>query len=163
MCVCVVAAMTIAQQITVRSTEDTMRDTDDWTRAGSETGTGSRTEQPKAITLGISPRTCTTTDTAARESVSGKTRTGGRAAGVSTNEGGVEPGPIATPPRWVRLCPKFRFNSSFFPFLSSFFLLCLSFCNHFFFTAHGRGKYYIPYDLFGSVSIWLFLFTLFLL
>lgn len=98
-CLCAAAAMTIAQQNTGLSTEDTMRDTDDWTRAVSGTGTGSRTEQPKTIILEISPRTCMTTDTAARESVSGTTRTGGRAAGVSTNEGGVEPGPIAPRPR----------------------------------------------------------------
>ncbi|MEQ2215044.1 hypothetical protein XENOCAPTIV_026449 [Xenoophorus captivus] len=91
--------MTIAQQNTDRLTEDTMKDTDDWTRVANETGTGNRTEQPKAIILEISPQTCTTTDMAARESATGMTRTGGKAAGVSTNEGGVEPGPIAPLPR----------------------------------------------------------------
>lgn len=96
-----VAAMTIAQRNTDHSTEDTARDTDAWIRAEIEIATerGNRTEQLKVTIHGTSPRTCTTTDAAVRGSANGTSRTGGKAAGVSTNEGGVEPGPIAHPPR----------------------------------------------------------------
>lgn len=96
-----VAAMTIAQRSTGRLTEDTARDPDAWIRAGTGTATekGSHMEQPRVTIHATSPRACTTTDAAARGSVIGTSRTGGKAAGVSTNEGGVEPGPIAHPPR----------------------------------------------------------------
>lgn len=95
------AAMTIAQRNTGHLIEDTARDTDGWIRAEIETVTerGSRMEQLKLTILGTSRQTCTTTDVAAKGTVSGMSRTGGKAAGVSTNEGGVEPGPIAHPPR----------------------------------------------------------------
>lgn len=91
--------MTITRQNIDRLIEDTTRDTDDWIRVVSESGIESHTEQLKAIILVTSPQTCTTTDVAVRESVNVTSRTGGRAAGVSTNEGGVEPGPIALLPR----------------------------------------------------------------
>lgn len=96
-----VAAMTIAQRNTDHLTGDTARDTDAWIRAEIETATerGSLTERPKVTIHGTSLQTCTTTGVAARGSVSGTSRIGGKAAGVSTNEGGVEPGPIAHPPR----------------------------------------------------------------
>lgn len=95
--ICAAAALTIARQNIDRLIEDATRDTDDWIRAVSETGIGSHMEQLKAIIHVTSPQTCTTTDVAVRESVT--SRTGGRAAGVSTNEGDVEPGPIALLPR----------------------------------------------------------------
>lgn len=94
-----VAAMTIGQWNNDRLTEDTARDTDGLIRAENATETGSHTEQPKVTIHVTSRRTCTTTDAAVRGSVNEKSRTGGKAAGVSTNEGGVEPGPIAHPPR----------------------------------------------------------------
>lgn len=82
-------------------TEDTARDTDAWIRAEIETvtETGSHMERLKVTIHATSPQICTTTDAGARGSVNGMSRTGGKAAGVSTNEGGVEPGPIAHPPR----------------------------------------------------------------
>lgn len=91
--------MTIGQWNNDRLTEDTARDTDGLIRAENATGTGSHMEQPKVTIHVTSRRTCTTTDAAVRGSVNKKSRTGGKAAGVSTNEGGVEPGPIAHPPR----------------------------------------------------------------
>lgn len=60
---------------------------------------GSHTEQQKVTTHATSLQTCSTTDEVAKGSVSGMIPTDGKAAGVSTNEGGVEPGPIAPPPR----------------------------------------------------------------
>lgn len=90
-----VVALTIALRSTGHLIEDTARDTDAWIRAEIETEKGSHMEQLKVT----SPQTCTTTDVAVRGSVNGMSRTGGKAAGVSTNEGGVEPGPIAHPPR----------------------------------------------------------------
>lgn len=50
-----------------------------------------------ATTTPATPRPATTTAGDAIETK--RTPTGGKAAGVSTNEGGVEPGPIAHPPR----------------------------------------------------------------
>ncbi|XP_068603569.1 dual specificity protein kinase CLK2 isoform X3 [Brachionichthys hirsutus] len=96
-----VEALTIALPSTGRLTEDTATDTDAWSRAGTKTEKGILTEQPKATTHATSPRTCTTTGGAASGSASGsgRSRTGGKAAGVSTNAGGVEPGPIARRPR----------------------------------------------------------------
>lgn len=97
-----VVAMTIAPRSTGHLTEDTARDTDAWEiRAEIETvtETGSHMEQLKVTIHATSPQTCATTDVAERGSASGTSRTGGKAAGVSTNEGGVEPGPIAHPPR----------------------------------------------------------------
>lgn len=96
-----VVAMTIAQRSTGHLTEDTAREPDAWIRAEIEIATekGSHTEQQKVTIHVTSPQACTTTDAAAKGSVNGMSRTGGKAAGVSTNEGGVEPGPIAHPPR----------------------------------------------------------------
>lgn len=96
-----VVALTIALRSTGHLTADTARDTDAWIRAEIKTATekGSHMEQLKATIHATSPQTCTTTDVAARGSANEKSRTGGKAAGVSTNEGGVEPGPIAHPPR----------------------------------------------------------------
>lgn len=93
--------MTIAQPSTGRLTEGTARDTDAWIRLENKTATekGNHAERLKVTIRATSPRTCTTTDAGASGSASGKSRTGGKAAGVSTNEGGVEPGPIAHPPR----------------------------------------------------------------
>lgn len=84
-----VVVMTIAQRSSGHSTEDTAN--------GSVKEKGSHMEPLKVTIHATSPRTCTTTGAA--ESGSGMSRTGGKAAGVSTNEGGVEPGPIARPPR----------------------------------------------------------------
>lgn len=94
---CTVAATTIAPWSTDRTTDDTVKDTDASTQTEIKTGTGSPTVRPRAIIHGNSLRTCTTTDAAERKSGSGPTRE--KAAGVSTNEGGVKPGPIANPPR----------------------------------------------------------------
>lgn len=96
-----VVALTIALRSTGHLTEDTARDTDAWIRAEIETATekGSHMEQLKVTIHATSPPTCTTTGEAASGSANGMSRTGGKAAGVSTNEGGVEPGPIAHPPR----------------------------------------------------------------
>lgn len=93
--------MTIAQRSTGHLTEDTARVTDAWIRAEIETGTekGSHMEQLKLTIHVTSPQTCTTTDAVVKGNVNGMNRTGEKAAGVSTNEGGVEPGPIAHPPR----------------------------------------------------------------
>lgn len=92
--------MTIALRRTGHLTEDT-RDTDAWIRAEIKIATekGSHMEQLKVTIHATSPQTCTTTDVAARGGANGMSRIGGKAAGVSTNEGGVEPGPIAHPPR----------------------------------------------------------------
>lgn len=96
-----VAALTIALRSIGRLKEDTARATDAWIRVEIETATekGSLMEPPKVTIHATSPRTCTTIVAAARGSVNGMSRTGGKAAGVSTNEGGVEQGPIAHPPR----------------------------------------------------------------
>lgn len=99
LCTYSVAAMTIAQPNTDHLTEGTARDTDGLIKAETTTETGSHTEQPKVTIRVTSRQTCTTTDAAVRGSANGTSRTGGKAAGVSTNEGGVEPGPIAHPPR----------------------------------------------------------------
>lgn len=79
--------------------EDAGRDTDAWNTAEIVTETESPTEYLKVSTNAAFLQTCTTTDEAVRGSASGKNRTGGKAAGVSTKEGGVEQGPIAHPPR----------------------------------------------------------------
>ena len=94
-----VAALTTGQQSGGPLTEDTAMDTDAWTTVGRETATGNESPKPRpTLTIhGTSRPPCTTTGEAARGSA--KSRTGGKAAGVSTNEGGVEPGPIAHPPR----------------------------------------------------------------
>lgn len=78
-----------------------MRGTDDWIPAEIETAKekGIPTEDPRHTTSATSPQTCMTTDVAVRGSESGMSPTGGKAAGVSTNAGGVEQGPIADPPR----------------------------------------------------------------
>lgn len=97
-----VAASTIAPPTCGRSTEGTAKGTDAWIPAEIETATerGSPTEDhPRLTTNGTSHQTCTTTGVAVKGSESGMSLTGGRAAGVSTNEGGVEQGPIADPPR----------------------------------------------------------------
>lgn len=101
-----VVAMTIAQQTIGRSTGDTARDTDAWNQAEIEsvttTETGSHTEQLKVTITpprGTSPQPCMTTAAAENGNVTGTSHIGGKAAGVSTKEGGVEPGPIAHPPR----------------------------------------------------------------
>lgn len=93
--------MTIVPRSTGRLIEDTARDTDDWTRAEIENGTetGSHMEQQKVTTHATSPQTCMNTDEAVRGNVNGMSPIGEKAAGVSTKEGGVEPGPIAHPPR----------------------------------------------------------------
>lgn len=93
--------MTIAPLNTDHSTEDTARDTDVWIRAESETvieGKGSHMEQLK-VTINVTSPPCTIIDVVVRGSANGMSRTDGKAAGVSTNEGGVEPGPIAHHPR----------------------------------------------------------------
>lgn len=108
-----VVAMTIALWNTGHSTEDTGRDTDAWIPAVIETATekGSNMEWQKVTTSATFPQTCTTTGVAARGSVNGMSRTDEKAAGVSTNEGGVEQGPIAHPPRWVQPVLRLFFNS----------------------------------------------------
>lgn len=101
LCNVTVEALTIAQRNGGRLTEDTARDTGAWIRAEKETATenGSHMEQLKHTIHVTSPQACTTTDVAGKGTVTGRNRTGGKAAGVSTNEGGVEPGPIAHHPR----------------------------------------------------------------
>lgn len=96
-----VVAMTIDLQSTGHLIEDTARDTDAWIRAEIVivTEKGSHMEQLKVTIHATSPQTCMTTDVAVRGNANGMSRTDGKAAGVSTNEGGVEPGPIAHPPR----------------------------------------------------------------
>lgn len=96
-----VGVMTIALRSSGHSNEDTARDTDAWIRAEIKTVTekGNHMEQLKVTIHATSPQICTITDVAERGSVNGMSRTGGKAAGVSTNEGGVEQGPIAHPPR----------------------------------------------------------------
>lgn len=107
-----VGALTIALPSCGRLTEDTAKGTDDWIPAEIETATekGFRPEDLRLTTNATSRQTCTTTDVAARGSESEMSPTGGKAAGVSTNEGGVEQGPIADPPRWVQSDLKW-FNS----------------------------------------------------
>lgn len=96
-----VGAMTIAPRSCGRLTEDTAKDTGAWIPAEIETATekGIRMEQLRLTTSATSPQTCTTTAVVVRGSANGMSLTGGKAAGVSTNEGGVEQGPIAHPPR----------------------------------------------------------------
>lgn len=96
-----VVAMTIALRSTGHLTEDTARDTDAWIRAEIKTATekGSHMEQLKVTIHATSPQMCMTTDVAVKGIANGMSHTGGKAAGVSTNEGGVEPGPIAHLPR----------------------------------------------------------------
>lgn len=91
--------MTIAQRSTGLLTEDTAKATDAWIRAETVTEKGSHTEPPKVTIHVTSPRIYTTTGVAATGNANGTNRIGRKAAGVSTNEGGVEPGPIAHPPR----------------------------------------------------------------
>ena len=96
------AATIIARQTAGHTTGATVRATAAWTRATNETaetGKGNmEVQQPTAVTTHVtSHRACATTGGGARGN--GRSRTEGRAAGVSTNEGGVEPGPIAHPPR----------------------------------------------------------------
>lgn len=97
-----VGALTIALPSCGPLTEDTAKATDAWIPAEIEAATenGIPTEdRPRRTTNATSRPTCTTTGAAARGSASGTSPTGGKAAGVSTNEGGVEQGPIADPPR----------------------------------------------------------------
>lgn len=97
-----VGALTIALLSCGHLTEDTAKGTDAWIPAEIETATekGIPTEDRLRHTINATSRqTCTTTGVAARGSESGMSPTGGKAAGVSTNEGGVEQGPIADPPR----------------------------------------------------------------
>lgn len=94
-----VVVMTIAQLNIDRLTGDTAKDTGAWTRAEIATENGSHMEQLKVTIRATSPPPCMTTDEAVRGSANGTSLTGGKAAGVSTNEGGVEPGPIAHLPR----------------------------------------------------------------
>lgn len=112
-----VVAMTIDLQSTGHLIEDTARDTDVWIRAEIVivTENGSHMEQLKVTIHATSPQTCTTIDVAVRGSVNGMSRTDGKAAGVSTNEGGVEPGPIAHPPRWVQPDLRLCFSSPHLP------------------------------------------------
>lgn len=93
--------MTIVLRSTGHLKEDTVRDTDAWIRAEIETVTekGRHMEQLKVTIHATSLQTCTITDVAVRGSVNGMSHTDRKAAGVSTNEGGVEQGPIAHPPR----------------------------------------------------------------
>lgn len=98
-CCLAVAAMAIAPWSTGRLIEDAGRDTDAWITAGIVTGKESLTEWLKVTTNATFLQTCTTTDEAARGTANGLNRTGGKAAGVSTKEGGVEQGPIAHRPR----------------------------------------------------------------
>lgn len=104
MCPDSVVALRIGRRSIGRLTEDTARDTDTWIRAETVTmiEKGSRMEQLRVTIHATSLQACTTTDAAGIESVTGMSLTGEKAAGVSTNEGGVEPGPIAHPPRWVQ-------------------------------------------------------------
>lgn len=121
--------MTIAQWSTGHLTEDTAKVTDAWIRAGIETATekGSHMEQLKVTIHVTSPQICTTIDAAVKGNANGMNRTGKKAAGVSTNEGGVEPGPIAHPPRWVQQDLKLCFYSSL-PLSFSLSLSLRSFC-----------------------------------
>ncbi len=141
-----VVAMTIGLQSTGHLIDDSARDIDAWIRAENVTVTekGSHMEQLKVTIHATSPQTFMTTDVAVRGSGNGMSRTDGKAAGVSTNEGGVEPGPIAHPPRWVQPRLSLCFNSPHPPppisVSSSQLFLSLSFSNHFFLTAPGIGK-----------------------
>lgn len=128
-----VAAMAIALWSTDHLIEDAGRDTDAWNTAEIVTEKESPTEWLKATTNATFLQTCTTTDEAERGIASGKNRTVGKAAGVSTKEGGVEQGPIAHPPRWVQPDLRLCLNSLSFPLLSPFYsALSPSFSNHFF-------------------------------
>lgn len=122
-----VVAMTIAQRSTGHLTEDTARVTDAWIRAETTTEKGSHMEQLKVTIHVTLLQTCMTTDAAVKGNVRGTNRTGEKAAGVSTNEGGVEPGPIAHPPRWVQPDLNCVFTLLILPLQSvSFTLLRLS-------------------------------------
>lgn len=110
MCAQGVVVLLIGRQNIGRLSEDSAS-TDGWTRVGSGTATerGSRTQPPKVTMPRTSAQACTTTDegesgserahTEEKSPTGGMSRTDGKAAGVSTNEGGVEPGPIAHRPR----------------------------------------------------------------
>lgn len=98
------AATIIARQTAGRTTDATVRAIGAWTRAANETeiaesGKGNMEEQqqPMVTTHPTSHRACATTGGVVRGN--GRSHSEGRAAGVSTNEGGVEPGPIAHPRR----------------------------------------------------------------
>lgn len=91
--------MAIALWSTGHLIEDAGRDTDAWITAEIVTEKESHTEYLKVTTNATFLRRCTTIDEAVRGNASGLNRTGGKAAGVSTKEGGVEQGPIAHPPR----------------------------------------------------------------
>lgn len=103
------AVVLLTGQQTIGPSSEDSANTGVWTRVESGTATEreSRTQPLKVTILQTSARACTTTDAAgsARARTEEKTptdgtiRTGGKAAGVSTNEGGVEPGPIAHRPR----------------------------------------------------------------
>lgn len=129
--------MTITQRTTGHLTEDTARVTDAWIRVEIKTATekGSHMEQLKVTIHVTSPQTCTTTDAAVKGNVNRMNRTGEKAAGVSTNEGGVEPGPIAHPPRWVQPDLKMCFYSAHPPSFSLSLSLC-SFCLCLFLTIY---------------------------
>lgn len=103
-----VAVLSIGRQSTDPLSEDSVN-TGVWTRveSGTVTESGSHMQQLKVTIRQTSVQVCMTTDVAgsAKDHTEEKTRTdgmihtGGKAAGVSTNEGGVEPGPIAHRPR----------------------------------------------------------------
>lgn len=95
-------ASIIAQLSAGRLTDGFAKDIDAWTPAVNEsviaTGRGNSTEHQKVTTHHATFRLqCMTTGVATKGS--GRIPTGEKAAGVSTNEGGVEPGPIAHHPR----------------------------------------------------------------
>lgn len=86
-------ATTTALQTAGLTTDTTARAIGAWTTAATGRGSTGR----RATTTPATPRPATTTAGAAIGTA--RTHTGGKAAGVSTNEGGVEPGPIAHRPR----------------------------------------------------------------
>lgn len=88
-------ATTTALQTAGLTTDTTARAIGAWTTAATGIVTGNTGR--RATTTPATPRPATTTAGATTGSM--RTRTGGKAAGVSTNEGGVEPGPIAHRPR----------------------------------------------------------------
>lgn len=100
-------ATTTALQTAGHTTDTTARAIGAWTTAGNGTGIATGNTGRRATTTPATPRPASTSDGAAIGTA--RTRTGGKAAGVSTNEGGVEPGPIAHPPRWVLQYPSLLF------------------------------------------------------
>lgn len=90
-------ATTTVLQTAGHTTDTTARATGAWTTAGNGTGIKTGITGRRATTTLATPRPATTF--AGDATGTARTHTGGKAAGVSTNEGGVEPGPIAHPPR----------------------------------------------------------------